>query len=135
MIINIKGIGRVSFPDGMSPGDIQEALNNNFGKDKEREKEEKAEKLENIKAIVKGVVSDTVKTETIVPDVNVAPKVEVKQEKVDLTPVVSAIDKLADKPEKELNVTIEDNRGGSVKIEVVEWTQAGTIKALICKPI
>lgn len=134
MIINIRGIGRVQFPDGMNADDIKEALNNNFG-NKDADKEEKAEKLEVIRAIVRGVVSDTVKPDTVVPDVNVAPKVDVKQEKVDLIPVVNAISKLADKPEKKLNVTIEDNRGGSIQIEVVEWTQVGSIKKMICTPI
>ena len=50
-------------------------------------------------------------------------------------PMVKAIDKLADRPEKELNVTIEDKSRGAVRIDVVEWTQSGTIKALTCTPI
>jgi len=135
MIVNIKGIGRVNFPGGMTQDAIRKALIKNFARP-ERDKKEELNKLETIKTIVKGVVSDVVKKETIVPDVKVElePVFEVANDAPDMRPIADAIKliNLTTKPIIEVNI---EDRFKDIEIEVTERDALRGIKKLVLRNI
>jgi len=129
MIVNIKGIGRVNFPGGMTQDAIRKALIKNFARP-ERDKKEELNKLETIKTIVKGVVSDVVKKETIVPDVKVEiePVFEVTNDAPDMTPIADAIKSL-ERQETNIDIHIPE-KPNIIDIEVTERDSRGNISRL-----
>ena len=123
MIINVKGVGKVEFPDDMNLDEINKILTKAFS-------ESKVAGVEEITAIVRGIVGEVIKPEpAIVPDVQVEPVVEVTNTAPDMQPIAEALAAVLSRPEPDITVQLPA-RAGIVDIEVTERDTFGNIKRL-----
>jgi len=112
MIVNVKGVGRVNFPDDMSLSEINKILKETYN-----DEEDDDVSLEKITAIVKGLIAE-----------NTAP-VEVITPAPDMEPIAAALLSVLSKPDK--GVTLELPKKSSVtEIEVTARDNYGNIKRI-----
>lgn len=131
MQVNIKGIGKVTFPEGTTREQIQSILTKSFSK----KKEDKTFSLREVELMVKGFIK-----EQVTPPVPVVPDVKVELEPsfemtapIDVSAIAKAIAKL-ELPAPEVNVTVE-TPNKLIEIEVTERDTRGFIKTLLCTEI
>ena len=129
MRVNVKGIGVIEFPDGVSKQKIKEFLSDRFSTKKDPAKEEKALKTMIMEVIREG---ELIKPP---PDVNVeAPNVNVESPKVeiaapDIKPIADAIAKI-NIPAPNVDLHIQDELK-QMEIEVTSRDINGHIKTLL----
>ena len=118
MIINVKGIGKVDFPDSMSLEDINKVLSDMFSKEKAPTKEE-------ISLMVKSLIGEMVKPEPpVIPDIEIA-----APEPVDMQPIADALRAILSKPSPDIKIDIP-KRASGMEIEITERDTFGNIKRL-----
>lgn len=120
MIINVKGVGNVKFPDDMRLADINKALTDKFGKEKPLSEKE-------ITSIVQSIVAEAVKADPVI-NVKTEPKIEVNTPAVDMRPIAKALMTVMDRPEPPEKEEREES--GITDIEIVERDIVGNIKRI-----
>lgn len=142
MLVNIKSIGQVDFPEGTTKEQIQAILKKSFSK----KKEDKALSLREIELMVKGFLKEQVKApDPIVPDVKVElePSFEMNAD-IDVSPIAKAIAKLEipapevsvnvekpDIPTPEVIVNVQDKKGWAMRMRVETRTRSGAIDTVL----
>lgn len=145
MLVNIKGIGQVDFPEGTSKEAIQAILTKSFSK----KKEEKTFSLREVELMVKGFIKEQVKpADPVVPvvkvdlepsfemttNIDVAPIAKVLEKlempNIDVSPIAEALAKL-ELPAPEVNFTPADSEEKTIRITVESRTRSGAIESLL----